>query len=66
MHVLMNIQTALLTECLITYFTGITALTTIYAFMVYQTNLVTVRLITYFTATRALSTIYALIDDSFD
>ena len=28
MHVLMNIQTALLTECLITYFTGITALTT--------------------------------------
>ena len=61
MHVLMNIQNALLIEYLITYFTGIKALTTIYVFMVYQTTLVTVCFITYFTATPALSTMYALI-----
>jgi hypothetical protein len=40
MDVLMTIQTALLTECLIAYFTGIMALTTKYAFMPYQTTFV--------------------------
>jgi len=60
MLVLMNIQNALLTECLITYFTGIMAFTTVCAFMPYQTTLVSVCLITYFTATRALSTMYVL------
>jgi len=42
MHALMNIQTVLLTECLIMYFTGIMALNTTNAFMLYQTTLVTV------------------------
>jgi len=59
MLVLMNIQNALLTECLITYFTGIMALTTAHAFMVYQNNLVTVYLITYVTNIRALTTVFA-------
>jgi hypothetical protein len=36
MHVLMNIQNALLTEFLIAYFTGIMALTTMLALMRYQ------------------------------
>jgi len=42
MNVLMNIQTALLTECLITHITAIMALTAMYVFMVYQTTPVTV------------------------
>ena len=60
MHVLINIQTALPTECLITYFTGIIVLTTVYVFMLYQTTPPTLCLITYFTATPAFSTIHAL------
>ena len=52
MHALMNIQTALLTECLIIYFTGIMALTIV--FMLYQNILVTERLITHITNIRAL------------
>jgi len=55
MHVLMNIQTALLTVCLTTYFTGIMVLPTMYVFMVYETTLVTVCLITHITNIKALT-----------
>jgi hypothetical protein len=57
----MKIQTALLNECLITYFTGIMALTNIYAFMLNQRTLVTVCLITHITNIRVLTT-YASVD----
>ena len=59
MHVLMNIQTALLSECLITHLTDKMALTTGFAFMTYQTTLVTVCLITHITNIRALTTVFA-------
>jgi hypothetical protein len=47
-------------DCLTTHFTGIMALTTMYAFMVNQTTLVTVCLITHITQIRALVTMHAL------
>jgi len=59
MHVLMNIQTALLIECLITHLTGKMALTTLFAFMTYQTTLATVCLITHITNIRSLTTVFA-------
>ena len=60
MQSLMFYQAALLTECLITYFTAIRALTTMYAYMPYQIAPFTECLITHITHKRALSTMYAL------
>ena len=60
MYMLMSYQTAKLTECLITYFTNIRALTTMYAFMFYQSILVSERFITHITNIRALMTVHTL------
>ena len=58
MHMLMNIQTALLTEYLITYITNIRALTIMHAIMCYQIPLL---LNAYFTALWALITVYVFV-----
>jgi len=53
-------QSASLTECLLTYFTLIWVLTTMYAFMNYQTTIVPVRIITHITNIRTLTTMHTL------
>ena len=55
MYVLMSYKSGLLTECLITYFTGLGVISNMYAYMLYQTTLVTVRLTTHITNIRALN-----------
>ena len=55
MQSLMSIQNALFPECLITYFTAIWSLTTVYALMFYHMTLVTLCLITHITYIRALT-----------
>jgi len=53
--VFMSYKTALLTECLITNFTGIRTLTTMYALMCYQSDLLSECPITYFTSIGTLT-----------
>jgi hypothetical protein len=55
MYALMCCQTALLTECLITYITCIRALTSMYALMLCQTAMLTECIITHITGIRALT-----------
>ena len=58
MYAFVCYQTAVLTECLITHFTSIRALTTMYAFVFYQIDLCTEYLITHFTRISMLTPIY--------
>ena len=58
---MLNIQTTLLPECLITYFTGIMTLTTIHTLMCYQTALLTQCLIIHFTGILTLTTTYVCV-----
>jgi len=58
MYELMCYQSVPLTECLITHFTNIRALTTVYALMSCQLILFTECLITYFTQIRMLTPTY--------
>ena len=53
-------QTAILTKCLITYFTSIWTLPTMYAGIFYKTALFTQCLIIHITSRRALTTMYVL------
>jgi low affinity Fe/Cu permease len=58
MHVLMSYQITLLSECLITHFTGIRTLTTMYAMMCYKTALLSEGPITHFTFIWMLTPLY--------
>jgi len=60
MYALMCSQMALLTECLMTYWAAIRAITTMYALMCYQMAVLTECFITYRTAIRAITTMYSL------
>jgi hypothetical protein len=60
MYASMPYQSALCTECLITYCAAIRLITTMYALMCYKMTLLTECLMTYWAAIRAITTMYAL------
>ena len=58
MQALMSYKTALLSECLITYFTAVRALTTVNVLMSYKNTLLTECFITHFTCIWPLTPMY--------